>query len=180
MLGLDPEFLKLLNEQNEVVPQDDTWKWIIFLMFWPGIPLLLLAVFCLEGCRSSQNHAPAINQEANELDESEEDEEVIADIDIPNESINETRLASVGIDQYQVRDHRTLGFFYDPTTMGIIDNPVVLNTGDILDENTAEQLVRNRSNLPRGRATGFFRSPQLSNLLNTLIDEEVERRVNNQ
>lgn len=133
---------------------------ISFLSVMLAWVMLLEAVnrLCREGRRQSkkQNMTPDVISEFEEF--------------------NAKRLLNIGLDEDNVRDHPKLGFFYDPIKLQVADHPVVLNTGDIVDRTTAACLVKNQSNLPRGKVTRFFESSALERLCETLIDEATQSK----
>ena len=80
------------------------------------------------------------------------------------------------VEQYYITcKSRFSRFFFDFVKRAVPDNPVVLNTGDIVDEDTAKNLVQHQAQLPNGRVTGFFSSFSLKSLLGVLVDEEIEQ-----
>lgn len=90
------------------------------------------------------------------------------------EPSNETRLISLGYTDDAIRDNPIFGQLYDDVQLSLINQPVILNTGKIVDESTAKALVSRQAYMPQGKVTHFFKSPQLNNLLTALVNREVE------
>lgn len=165
------EFVEKLAaaEKDHAIPEYPSAGQILLLLAWPVLGIALLAWMIFLRCNTPEEGANLGRH--NPLPAAESDD------DIADDPLIETRLTSVGMEETEMRDHPTIGFFFDPIKRCLTDTPVVLNTGDIVDKDTGEKLVRGRTLLPRGRVTGFFDSYALRNLLAALVDGEVEKRT---
>ncbi|MBX3709103.1 MAG: hypothetical protein KIT56_00685 [Gammaproteobacteria bacterium] len=94
-----------------------------------------------------------------------------------NEETFHKRLEKAGFSNEEIKNHRKLGLFYDPVSFTLVNNPVITNTNDIVDEETAEKLIRNRLRLfSKERIVNFREVPVLKKLLNELVTEAIDEK----
>lgn len=120
-------------------------------------------------------HEEAVEIATDSEEEAEEDE-----IQEENKELAEAhkyslqeKLEKAGFDNRMIRDHRKLGFFYDPINHEIINHLVVTDTGELINEETAITLIKHHLRIAKSPIQSYSSLPTLDALIELLADEAI-------